>query len=236
MRGPLIASVCTTFVLLAGCADKGDDVSADLITPGVWDVRGDTDHILAWVHNGGDEQASVDWSLTSANGEPLPAGWTVTFSTPSATLSPDGTKVQGARGMTYPDWARTLLTLELPQNAPAGEFALELHAGDATRDIAATVHANRVDVSGPGSKVTVQYEGRFADTGDLFDDGEFPTVLGSGGTVAGFDYGLMGLAAGETATIVIPPAFGYGYDPPRSHAKFAGETLEFKVTLTELEG
>lgn len=224
------------FVLLAGCTGDETAVTTDLITPGVWDVRGDTDHILAWAHNAGGKEARVEWSLTSGDGAPLPAGWNVTFSAASATLAPDGTKVQGTRGMTYPDWARTLITLDLPAGQAAGTFNLELHAGPATRAIDVTIHDHRGNVSGPGSRVTVAYEGRFADTGELFDDGEFPTVLGSGGTVAGFDYGLMGLAAGETATIVIPPAFGYGYDPPRSHAKFAGETLEFKVTLTELEG
>jgi hypothetical protein len=221
--------------LLAGCAaQEKAEVTADLITPGVWDVRGDKDHILAWVHNGGSEDVAVDWSLTSEDGAPLPAGWNVTFSAASATLSPDGTKVQGSRGMTYPDWARTLITLQLPSGQAAGTFTLELHAGSATRDVTMTIHPDRTNVSGPGSRVTAAYEGRFADSGDLFDDGEFPTTLGSGQTVAGFDFGLMGLAVGETATLVIPPAFGYGYDPPASHARFAGKTLEFKVTLKAL--
>lgn len=235
MRAIFLAAVLAV-PLLAGCTDKEQqELNADLITPGVWDVRGDTDHVLAWVHNDGSGETEITWSLTSDAGAPLPVGWNVTFSPLAADLSPAGTKVQGARGMTYPDWARTLITLDLPEGQAAGEFAVELHAGAATRDIALTVHAGRGDVSGPGSKVTVSYEGRFADTGEVFDDGAFPTTLGSGGTVPGFDFGLMGLAVGETATIVIPPAFGYGYDPPRSHAKFAGETLEFKVTLTELD-
>ncbi len=233
MRAVLLV-VPLALALLAGCAEKQEDVTADLITPGVWDVRGDTDHVLAWAHNGGDKDVAIDWSLTSAGGESLPAGWNVTFSTSSATLSPDGTKVQGNRGMTYPDWARTLITLELPNGQPGGTFALQLHAGAATRDVAVTVHADRTNVSASGSKVEVAYEGRFADSGDLFDDGSFETTLGRGETVAGFDFGLMGLAPAETATLVIPPAFGYGYDPPASHARFAGKTLEFKVTLTAL--
>lgn len=221
---------------LAGCSEDGADaVTTDLITPGTWDVRGDTDRILAWAHNAGDDPATVAWSITAADG-PLPAGWTVTFDPLNSALSPAGTKVAGARGYTYPDWARTLLTLTLPANQTAGTYDLVLHAGAASRAIEVVVHADRTTVSGPGSEVEVQYEGRFHDTGDLFDDGSFPTILGQGQTVAGFDYGLMGLAPGETATLVIPPAFGYGYDPPPSHARFAGKTLEFKVTLTSLEG
>src|SRR5688572_11452589 len=135
---------------LAGCAKDDVGVQADLITPGMWDVRGDTDHILAWVHNGGDKDIPIEWSLTGQDGGPLPAGWNVTFTPASVSLRPDGTKVQAPRGMTYPDWARTLITLDLPEDQPAGAFALELHAGEASRDIAVTVHSDRGHVSGPG--------------------------------------------------------------------------------------
>lgn len=222
---------------LAGCTEDGTGtVTTDVITPGVWDIRGDTDRIMAWTHNTGDQDTTIAWSLTGAAGAPLPDGWSATFAPLNSALSPTGTKLAGNRGYTYPDWAMTMVTVTLPPGQAAGTFDLVLHAGPASQAVKATVHADRTTVSGPGSRVEVHYEGRFADTGVLFDDGDFPTTLGQGQTVPGFDFGLMGLAAGETAVLVIPPPFGYGYDPPASHAKFAGKTLEFTVTLTSLEG
>lgn len=224
---------------LAGCVadeEAPGQVATDVITPGVWDIRGDTDHILAWAHNEGAGDVTLAWSITGTGGRPLPAGWSVTFDPLTAALSPAGTKVPNGRQYAYPDWTMTLLTLTLPEGQMPGEFTLVLHAGPAAKAIKATVHASRSATSGPGSQVEVHYEGRFADSGELFDEGDFPTTLGQGDTVPGFDYGLMGLAAAETAVLVIPPPFAYGYDPPSSHAQFAGKTLEFKVTLTSLEG
>lgn len=222
--------------MVAGCSgDDGADggVAADMITPGEWHVGGSTDHMFAWAHNQDDTATTVTWSLTLAGGAPLPAGWNVTFSPPTATLGPDGVKGSGARP-TYPDWASTLITLQVPSGQAAGTFAAELHAGPATTAVEMEVAASRGEVSGPGSRVTVQYDGRF-DDGTRFDDGEFPTTLGSGQTVAGFDNGLMGLALNETAVLHIPPAFGYGYDnPPGRYAQFNGKTLVFTVTMKSI--
>ncbi|MCA1819415.1 MAG: FKBP-type peptidyl-prolyl cis-trans isomerase [Halobacteriales archaeon] len=85
--------------------------------------------------------------------------------------------------------------------------------------------------------MTVHYDGRFEDDGSSFDDGDFPTTLGSGQTVPGFDNGLMGLAAGETAVLHIPPAFAYGYDNAdgSGYEQFNGRTLKFMVTVTALQ-
>jgi hypothetical protein len=226
-------------VLLAGCSGDKPSVGAgssvtDFITPGTWDVRGTPDRMFAWAHNPGAAPLEVDWSLTLADGAPLPSGWQVSFSPASSTLAANGTKVDSARGPTYPDWASTLITLSVPVNETAGARQVELHAGPLVTSATITVAANRMAVSGPGSKVTVHYDGRFSD-GKSFDDGEFPTTLGSGQTVAGFDNGLMGLAVGETQTLVIPPAFGYGYDnPPGNYARFNGQTLHFTVTMKSI--
>ena len=239
MRAALAAALLlAATAAVAGCADEPEpaNVAADLVTPGAWDVRGDTDYVLAWAHNLGGEQTTIAWSITSPGGRPLPDGWAVTFNPPTAGLAPVGTKQAGQRSIVYPDWAMTLMTLTLPAGVNAGPVALELHAGPATRAINVTVHDSRTHVSGPGSQATVQYEGRFTDTGETFDSGEFDTTLGRGETVPGFDYGLMGLAPGESQVLVIPPPFAYGYDPPPSHAKFAGKTLAFGVTITSLQG
>lgn len=227
---------------LAGCAGKGggsgegDGVKADFITPGEWNVAGATDYMFAWAHNEGSTGKSVTWSLSLAGGAALPAGWQVTFDPPTATLGADGVKGTGPGGRpTYPDWGSTLITLEVPAGQAAGTFAVELHAGPATTAATLTVASQLGNVSGPGSRVNVQYEGRFADDGSTFDDGEFPTTLGSGQTVPGFDNGLMGLAQDETAILSIPPAFAYGYDnPPGGYAKFNGRTLLFTVTMKSI--
>lgn len=225
-------------VALAGCAsegDKGPGVEADFITPGEWQVAGATDYMFAWAHNEGAGQQSVTWSLTLAGGAALPTGWEVAFDPPTASLGANGVKGAGPGGRpTYPDWASTLITLEVPASQAAATFDVELHAGPATTEATLTVAAQRGNVSGPGSRVNVQYQGRF-DDGSTFDDGEFPTTLGSGQTVAGFDNGLMGLAVGETRTLVIPPAFAYGYDnPPGNYARFNGQTLHFTVTMKSI--
>lgn len=238
MRAPPAAALLLAG-LVAGCAaadESTPQVTADLITPGAWDIRGDTDRVMAWAHNEGDIDTPIAWSITGAGGQPLPSGWSVTIDPLTSALAPVGTKVANGRSYAYPDWAMAMLTVTLPAGQQAGSFALELHAGPATAAVNATVHASRGAVSGPGSRVDVHYEGRFTDTGETFDEGDFPTTLGQGQTVRGFDYGLMGLAVGETAMLVIPPPFGYGYDPPPSHAKFAGKTLAFGVTITSLQG
>ena len=232
----LLLPLTATTLLLAGCSGdsaEGAAVTADFITPGEWHVAGATDYMFAWVHNEGAGEQAVTWSLTLADGAALPDGWQVTFDPPTATLAAEGTKGAGAGGRpTYPDWASTLITLEVPAGQGAASHDVELHAGPATTKATLEVVAERGNVSGPGSRVTVQYDGRFEDDGSQFDDGEFPTVLGSGQTVPGFDFGLMGLALNETATLAIPPAFAYGYDnPPGRYSQFNGRTLLFTVTM-----
>ncbi len=235
MRFQIIATSILAATLLSGCASD-DGVTTNFITPGEWQVGGNTDHILVWAHNGGSSTVEFDWSLTGPGGAALPESWQISFGTPSATLEKDGSKVQGSRGFEYTDWARTLITLTIPADEPAGAHDVELHAGDAMAKGTLNIAANRTTVSGPGSEVTAAYEGRFTDSGELFDQGSFPTTLGSGQTVPGFDYGLMGLAKGEKAEIVIPAAYGYGYDIPAGNrlAKFSGQSLTFSVQITQL--
>ena len=217
---------------LAGCAAPVQTLHADLITPGVWDVRGAPDYMYAWAHNPTSGSVSLTWAMTLAGNQPLPGSWKVSFAPDAASLSPDKTKLNGK----YPDWTATRITLTLPDNEPGGNRSAELHAGDAIVPVTLAIHDHRGKVSGPGSKVVVHYDGRFEDDGTRFDSGDFPTTLGSGQTVPGFDNGLMGLAIGETARLHIPPALAYGYDNPAdgNYGKFNGRTLLFIVTVTSL--
>ncbi len=231
----ILPATLVLLAMLAGCASNPAGPSAgqqaDAITPGVWHVNGQTDVLLAWVRNLDAAKADVAWSLTTVGGAPLPSGWTVSFNPPTASLAAAGTKVGSPPS--YPDWARTLIMVQLNATAAAGKLPLELHVGTAVTPILATVEANWTRVSRAGDSVTVHYDGKFQATGERFDQGDFPTKLGSGQTVAGFDNGLMGLALNEAAHLVLPPALGYGYDSGGSYARFNGQTLTFDVRITK---
>ncbi|MEA3144526.1 MAG: peptidyl-prolyl cis-trans isomerase [Thermoplasmata archaeon] len=216
-----------------GASPRGP-VELDLITPGVWNVCSATETNFLWVHNNSTAGKDYAWSITGPNGTALPAGWTVTFATPSGTLSVAGTKAGTGSRSTYPDWAATRVTLKLPANYGTGTVPAELHAAGATRAFAFRLNDPQ-PVSGPGTKAGVHYDGRFESDNTRFDTGDFSTTLGSGQTVPGFDNGLMGLAPGETAALHIPPAFAYGYDNPAgNYQKFNGRTLLFIVTMTKI--
>src|SRR3989441_9787382 len=89
-----------------------------------------------------------------------------------------------------------------------------------------------------GDSVQVDYVGTFAENGLVFDTSiqsiakdnasypkafmfawhgsyaPLPVTIGSGSVVPGFDTGIQGLAIGDTKTIVVPPALGYGAADP----------------------
>lgn len=225
------------FAWLAGCsgndAPAGINEELDLIVPGAWHVSAAKDYSLVYFHNEGPEVVSGTWSLTGSNGASLPQGWVAKFSPAEATVMAKGTP---RSGQSYPDWARSLASLEVPAGA-AGTHELELHFGGKTRAFTATVTEPYGAVTAPGDDVSLTYDGRFHATGESFDDGAFDTTLGSGQTVPGFDFGLMGLAVGEAVTISIPPAFAYGYDQTDpGYLKFNGQRLDFSVSITSSSG
>lgn len=221
-------------VPLSGCTEEDGSIEADIITPGQWSVRGNPDYILAWVHNSHDREVEVEWHLSDET--PLPAGWNLTFATAKVTLKPMGSKVMGAGGYEYPDWASTLVTLSRPILNESSNRTLDLNltVGGESVPINLTITDPPIRVSKAGDTVNVKYKGTFTDNGEVFDPGTrpFDTKLGSGQTVDGFDYGLMGLALNEQAILVIPPALGYGYDqtsPDRT--KFNGRSMTFDVEI-----
>lgn len=64
-----------------------------------------------------------------------------------------------------------------------------------------------------GDSVTVHYTGKLAD-GTVFDSSRerspLTFTLGKGKLIAGFEKAVLGMAAGEKKTVVIPPVEAYG--------------------------
>ncbi len=79
-----------------------------------------------------------------------------------------------------------------------------------------------------GSSVSVHYELKLAD-GTVFDTsaGREPLsfVVGNGDVIPGFDAAVLGMAEGESKSVVVPPEQGYG---PRH------EQMVVQVNLNEL--
>lgn len=222
--------------LFAGCASQTSNPPAiqenlDLIIPGQWHVSAAKDYSLVYFHNEKTEPVSGTWRLTMAGNTDLPEGWVALFSPATATLAPIGSpRTQSG----YPDWARSLASLEIPPGQ-AGTYGMELHFANVTRAFTLTVTEPYGIVSKPNEQVSLTYKGTFHASGEKFDEGAFDTTLGSGQTVPGFDLGLMGLAKNEAVTISIPAAFAYGYDnTDPNYAKFNGQRLDFAVKLTSL--
>src|SRR2546428_737759 len=107
-----------------------------------------------------------------------------------------------------------------------------------------------------GDSVQVDYVGTFAENGLVFDTSiqsiakdnasypkafmfawhgsyaPLPVTIGSGSVVPGFDTGIQGLAIGDTKTIVVPPALGYGAaDPSKIFVKPLFESVPGTYTV-----
>jgi cyclophilin family peptidyl-prolyl cis-trans isomerase len=195
------------------------EMSANTITPGAFQVAGETDRILVWARNDGGAAGDVSWSLTGEGGAELPAGWSAAFAKGSTTVTGGGAE-------------HTMLTLTVPAGT-SGDHALELRTGGSVTSVDATVALSNARISASGDKVTAQYRGYCTDGGNEFDAAQFPTTLGSGQTVPGFDYGLMGLNQGEAATIVLPGQLAYGTSGSRTGC--AGGALNFDVELLSFD-
>jgi FKBP-type peptidyl-prolyl cis-trans isomerase len=91
-----------------------------------------------------------------------------------------------------------------------------------------------------GSKVNVEYTGWLASTCKKFDSSydhkgqAFSLTLGAGQVIPGFDQGLIGMKAGGTRRLFIPPALAYGAQgqPPTIPAN---SILIFDVTILSVK-
>jgi FKBP-type peptidyl-prolyl cis-trans isomerases 1 len=62
----------------------------------------------------------------------------------------------------------------------------------------------------PGDSITVKYTG-WLSNGTQFDtNNSYPTKVGVGHVIAGWDEGVPGMRVGGTRQLLIPPALGYG--------------------------
>ncbi len=96
--------------------------------------------------------------------------------------------------------------------------------------------------SGPaiqtGQKANILYTGYLAKNGTMFDNSlshggsPFSFTLGTGQVIPGFDAGIVGMQAGESRLIQIPPSQGYGNVANGSIP--ANSTLVFIVTLKSI--
>lgn len=89
------------------------------------------------------------------------------------------------------------------------------------------------EVTTEGQTAVVEYVG-YLSNGTSFGSGNFPFVIGSGNTIAGFELGIFGMRAGGERWIIIPPELGYG-DAEQASIP-AGSVLVFNVELCRLDG
>ncbi|MES2153743.1 MAG: FKBP-type peptidyl-prolyl cis-trans isomerase [bacterium] len=238
MKGWPLAALA--IVLVAGCAGTEPATTTttpatavpvtdlDFIVPGHWTVSNLTDATMAWIHNTAPHRIAFSWTMTLAGGAPLPKDWTVSFSPAGGALEALGTKRLTNGRYLYDDWGRTMVTLRLPDNATAGDVPIELHAGGGTRAAVLGIGAERLRISRLGDTVNTHFDLRGQD-GARLQEADFCILLGSQNAVPGYSFGAVGLAPGETVTLVVPPPFAYGYD----QGDLQGQTLYWTVRVVQ---
>jgi len=197
-------------------------VETDLITPGVWNVCGNTDYDYVWVHNNATSALPYTFAVTGPGGAALPDGWSVTFQSASGTLPPQ------ASAQDPKAWAATLATVTIPASQAGADVPAELHAAGATRAFTFHVQAARGAVSKVGDHIDTCYDLKGQD-GREIQRGPFPLTVGAQGAVSGYAFGTAGLAPGEKVVLHVPPPFAYGVggNPPDIHP---WETLDWAAT------
>ncbi len=89
-------------------------------------------------------------------------------------------------------------------------------------------------VSKTGDSIVVAYKGMLVD-GTVFDQGTLPPMtVGAPGLITGFDRGMTGMKVGETRSVFIPSALGYGAHGAGALIK-PNSDLVFEITLKEIK-
>jgi len=94
------------------------------------------------------------------------------------------------------------------------------------------------DRANVGDTVLVHYVGTLAEDGTQFDSSlggsPYSLTLGEGGVIAGWEYGLLGMKAGERRRLTIGPELAYG-EMGYPGVIPGNATLVFKVEITEIQ-
>mmetsp|Transcript_19161 Transcript_19161/g.27958 ORF Transcript_19161/g.27958 Transcript_19161/m.27958 type:complete len:207 (-) Transcript_19161:89-709(-) len=85
---------------------------------------------------------------------------------------------------------------------------------------------------------TIDESSETGEKGSKFDssrdrDSEFEFQIGNGQVIKGWDQGILGLCVGAKATLIIPPAMGYGDNGAGADIP-GGATLNFDVEVMEI--
>jgi hypothetical protein len=100
-----------------------------------------------------------------------------------------------------------------------------------------TTRTAGANIAQSGDTVKVDYTLKLSD-GTVKDTsiGKTPLefTLGTGAVIVGFDKAVTGMTVGESKTVLIPAAEGYGATPSASN-ELAGQDLTFTITLLEIE-
>jgi FKBP-type peptidyl-prolyl cis-trans isomerase len=92
-----------------------------------------------------------------------------------------------------------------------------------------------------GDIVALEYIGRLADTGKIFDSSlqhhpadPLVIVLGNGQVIKGWELGIVGMHVGEMRKLTIPPELAYGKTGSKDGTIPPNAKLEFMVKLVGL--
>ncbi len=133
-------------------------------------------------------------------------------------------------------------TAVLPQNglptvslAPDGRPGVSFTGDTAPIDLRTeTLIKGSGDTVKDGDQVVVQYTGIDYSTHGVFDstwDKGRPAILGTGDVVPGFSQAIIGATVGSQVLVVIPPADGYGANPPDGSGITPTSTLVFVIDI-----
>lgn len=97
-----------------------------------------------------------------------------------------------------------------------------------------------------GATVEVHYEGRLAETGEVFDSSRkrgktFRFTLGDGKVIGGWEVGVSSMRVGEVSELTCAPQYAYGVKgippmiPPSATLQFSVELLSVQLPLSEAQ-
>ena len=149
---------------------------------------------------------------------------------PPFTLTADGTVSGQAIGS-----GRVIATVDDKVSAPA---AVGVTIGPEVITASGLKYQEMALGTGPvpqaGQTANVRYDGKLTD-GRTFDQGSFSFKVSAGQVIPGFNEGVLTIKAGGKRRLIIPPALGYGDNPPRGSIIPPGATLIFDVELVSAQ-